>query len=411
MNIEQLPPLEVYDEKDAATSESTSKFEQALMDSSVDRFDLRSQPPEQEFLIDGLLPKIGTGVLAGAQDLGKSHFLLQIAACLATGTGFFGRNTAGPSTVLFLTAEDYEDDIHRRLFRATQWLNGQRPNDSETVASRLQENLSIANLSGIDARLTARLNRSFLESQPFRMLLDYLSQTRPSLVILDPLSMFRAGSVNDDDEAALLARLTTTMQQLTGGFVLWSGHVTKSSAGSREDGIYSLSGSSTFENSVRWSATMRAPSDTEAKRFGWDELERLDWVRLYVPKMKGPKPKPIWLRREHGYLGGLLLEPPNPKPVVKRTGNQHSTKSGESREEVHQRVTPLLLAHIAENPKVTANHVETYMANRWRIGQRSLRDLIGDLSGEGHIAFAPREPIRLTPSGEKLLKDHAGTAE
>ena len=76
--------------------------------------------PEPEYLVDGLIPKVGLGVIAGNPKAGKSFFALQLACCVATGKPFLGREVQQGS-VLYLALEDSRGRISWRT-KATKEL-------------------------------------------------------------------------------------------------------------------------------------------------------------------------------------------------------------------------------------------------------------------------------------------------
>lgn len=66
------------------------------------------------WLVPDLIPAEGMTVLGAKMGMGKSYFLLQLAAALSTGTPFLGRETKRQG-VLYIALEDSERRIHDRL--------------------------------------------------------------------------------------------------------------------------------------------------------------------------------------------------------------------------------------------------------------------------------------------------------
>ena len=78
--------------------------------------------PPQEFLVEGLIPKSGMGIIAGNPKAGKSFLGLQLCTCIAKGIPFLGRETM-QGNVLYLALEDPRSRIDWRS-KATQELLG-----------------------------------------------------------------------------------------------------------------------------------------------------------------------------------------------------------------------------------------------------------------------------------------------
>lgn len=86
------------------------------------------------WLVEGMIPAEGLTVLGAKMGLGKSYFLLQLAAALSTGTSFFGREVKRQGVAL-IALEDSDRRIHDRLNQlgaigtdrlliATRWSRG-----------------------------------------------------------------------------------------------------------------------------------------------------------------------------------------------------------------------------------------------------------------------------------------------
>lgn len=68
-----------------------------------------------EWLIDGILPAGGLGIIAGKSKIGKSWLVLHIALCVAGGLPAFGRIQTKKSSVLYLALEDNERRLQDRI--------------------------------------------------------------------------------------------------------------------------------------------------------------------------------------------------------------------------------------------------------------------------------------------------------
>jgi hypothetical protein len=64
---------------------------------------------ERNWLIDGLIPEVGLGILAGQSGLGKSHMLTELARSVTTAEDFAGRAVMRPGGVIMLPYEGQQD--------------------------------------------------------------------------------------------------------------------------------------------------------------------------------------------------------------------------------------------------------------------------------------------------------------
>jgi len=76
---------------------------------------LSEHKPEEEWLIEGLLPVRCIGLLTAEGGVGKSTLAAQICAGLSAGNGFFGFNAGRPIPTLFLEAEGSRERFVERI--------------------------------------------------------------------------------------------------------------------------------------------------------------------------------------------------------------------------------------------------------------------------------------------------------
>jgi RecA-family ATPase len=132
--------------------------------------------PRQRWLVPDLIPTGNVTILSGDGATGKSLLGLQLAVATATAGEWIG-TAPEPGKVLFLSAEDEIEEIHRRLAKIRPGLSG-------------LEDLSIIKMAGKDAVLAAPGGRDgLLHATPIFSALHALVAThRPSLLILDTLA-------------------------------------------------------------------------------------------------------------------------------------------------------------------------------------------------------------------------------
>lgn len=124
--------------------------------------DAEKKPPE--FIVDGMIP-VGLSFLAGAPKIRKSFLALQLAAAVATGTTFLGRNTLKCDVVYF----DLEGSKSRISTRAA------------AMGIPLPDNLLIANAtpSKLAGTFTDDLRNLHRDRQAIRLfIIDTYSRAR-----------------------------------------------------------------------------------------------------------------------------------------------------------------------------------------------------------------------------------------
>src|SRR5262249_52692808 len=77
---------------------------------------LKKPAPPQEWIIETWVPRGEVTMLAGDGGGGKSTLMLQLSTACAIGGAWLGLK-ATTCNVLYLSAEDPEDELHRRLER------------------------------------------------------------------------------------------------------------------------------------------------------------------------------------------------------------------------------------------------------------------------------------------------------
>jgi RecA-family ATPase len=70
--------------------------------------------PERKWIVPGWIPDLAISVFSGHGGLGKSLVALQLAVACETQTKWLGM-TVKPCHVLYISAEDDQDELHRRL--------------------------------------------------------------------------------------------------------------------------------------------------------------------------------------------------------------------------------------------------------------------------------------------------------
>lgn len=175
--------------------------------------------PEREYLFyeksafgieNGFLPSGETCLLAAAGGCGKTYLLMQAAIAAACGGHWLNAKAKEPIKVLFLAAEEKQDEIDRRAQAVAR-------------AMGLYKNTKLLELATNNLRLFGRLGNNerlmTKEGEPrdaYNKLKFFLEKNPDiKLVILDPAADYMAGEEEKDaslakDWAKLLSALTLT---------------------------------------------------------------------------------------------------------------------------------------------------------------------------------------------------------
>jgi RecA-family ATPase len=138
------------------------------------------EPPRREWHVAELIPAREITMLAGDGGTGKSLLALQLAVATATGTEWVG-SFPSIGRVLFVSAEDDIDELHRRVATIARM---------QGVQIAELDRLEFLPLAGKDAVIAAPLGRDGLLSPTrlFEAIRAAIEAKPPDLLILDPLA-------------------------------------------------------------------------------------------------------------------------------------------------------------------------------------------------------------------------------
>jgi RecA-family ATPase len=186
-----------------------------------------------------MIPDRTVTIVAGDGGGGKTTLMLQLAAAIAGARPWLG-HTPDPGPVLIVTAEDDEEEIHRRLAAIAKGL---------TVELSDLADLHIVPLAGQDAVLGAPEGKAALiaPTTVFRGLLALVERIRPRLVVLDALADVYAGEENARAQARQFIGLLRGLAIKNDLAVVLIAHPSLSGMASGSG----TSGSTAWSNSVR----------------------------------------------------------------------------------------------------------------------------------------------------------------
>jgi RecA-family ATPase len=198
-----------------------------------------AEPPSRDWHVQGLIPAREITLLSGDGGTGKSLLALQLAVGSAAGTDWVGTfPSQGP--VLFVSAEDDLDELHRRLANVVR---------AQGLELATLDNLEILPLAGRDAVLAAPQRRDgpLSETPLFKAIRAEIEERRPNLLVLDTLAdLFGGDEIKRPHARQFISLLRGLAIEFSLTIVLLS-HPSQSGMASGAG----TSGSTAWSNSVR----------------------------------------------------------------------------------------------------------------------------------------------------------------
>jgi RecA-family ATPase len=196
-------------------------------------------PPERRWIVRDMIPDRTVTIVAGDGGGGKTTLMLQLATAIAGTCPWLGHNP-DPGPVLVVTAEDDEEEIHRRLAAIAKSLGVELADLAD---------LHIVPLAGHDAVMGAPEGRAGIIAPTalFRALAALVERIRPRLVILDALADVYAGEENARAQARQFIGLLRGLAIKNDLAVVLIAHPSLSGMASGSG----TSGSTAWSNSVR----------------------------------------------------------------------------------------------------------------------------------------------------------------
>jgi len=316
------------------------------------------------------------GLLCGPPGVGKSTFLLQLAASIATGLPWFGDRLVPGSkgSVLAVFCEEDERILNRRVQRVfkalpevlavTPWPKIQA--SASAIKKDFLANLITVPAAGRDVRLLhAGPSREPEPSQVFDELLARAKSIPDlKLIILDPLSRLYGQNENDNAMATYFCSLLEQLAQETGASVIVNHHVGKG-AGTDGKGKFNLNaaispdvirGASALTGAARWQLNLFS-FDAKTARQELKNSAARDGQYLVAKVTKknyGPPESPLFLQRGDG---GIL------RPVA--------AQAEEEKRGLFEQITDKIIAIVRKHeedgkPSLTIKRLkETYTA-QWK---------------------------------------------
>lgn len=311
---QNAPELPQESEPDETYSNTAPSLLDAL-DKYKARHLLDTTPPPQRYVVEGLIPEPVTAAIVAPGSTGKSFWLMQLAACVCSGVPFMGQAIPNPGAVLMLGAEDDRDEMSRRLHSIVhEYRFAGCALDEKAIGERFYAVSRVGEsnlLTYMDGRNIVRMDgRNERPDNIGEIVKAAKAIPDLRLIILDPISRFRAGDENDNEAATRFVEALEQIRKETGVTVLCAHHSRKGSDGKDAD---SIRGASALVDAFRFAATLAKIRSDEAKKMRMDESEVKNLVRFNVVKSNyRTDVDEMWLRRG---VGGVLRPTEAPEAI------------------------------------------------------------------------------------------------
>jgi RecA-family ATPase len=240
-------------------------------------------PPQREWAVRDRIPLRQVTLFSGEGGTGKTILLLQLLCSTVLARDWIG-SLPQPGPVIYLGAEDEEDELHRRL---------------HSIAAHYDEPFSEMILNGFygssyagEEMTLARFDRNgnIEPTLRYNRLLEQACDIRPVIVALDTLSDIFGGNENDRVQVSAFIGLLRKLAMDANCAVIINSH--PSQAGSNSG--TGLSGSTAWHGKVRGRMYLRAANENEGG--GDPDLRVLDFKK----NQYGPLGDSILLRYKNG---------------------------------------------------------------------------------------------------------------
>ena len=236
------------------------------------------EAPEQQWLVDGVLPLGAPCLLVASGGTGKGMLALDLGLRVAgppmqgidlnydSEDTWLGGEVTSHGSVVILSSEDTQDDIHRRL---------QSMDEDGSRRAAARGRLAIVPLPNTGGPVTLIRSRGF--SQGYETTPEYDDLVRQlcripdlKLINIDPLAAFVACDINADPQAGAFTQgILAQLAERTGATVLVAHHMAKALAtmkdASPENARLAIRGTSALVDGVRLAIAIW-PADTQTRK-------------------------------------------------------------------------------------------------------------------------------------------------
>lgn len=206
----------------------------------VDPTRWQDQPvPARRWLVPNRIPLGVPSLLGGDGAAGKTTIALQLAVATVRSTDWLGSMIDAPGPVIFMSAEEDEEEVHRRLAAINEHFN---------IGFADLAGLHVLCMPGEDAILGAADKAGHVVTTPLFNAVQQRAKTiRPTLIIIEAAADVFGGNENDRGQVRQFVGILRRLAIGTGAAVLLISHPSLSGMASGTG----TSGSTGWSNSVR----------------------------------------------------------------------------------------------------------------------------------------------------------------
>lgn len=241
--------------------------------------------PPRQWAVQDKIPARNVTLLSGEGAIGKTIVLLQLCIAHALGRDWLG-TLPEPGPVIYLNAEDEEDELQRRIATITEHYTATH---GDTLAELT--NLHLLPFAGKDAVLGYERNGMIQPTPLLARLREAACDIKPKLIGLDTSADIFAGNENDRAQVRQFVGMLRGMAITANTAVMICSHPSLTGINSGSG----LSGSTAWHNSVRARAYMHAAVTEKG-----EEPDRDLRVVEFMKSNYGPISETITLRWKNG---------------------------------------------------------------------------------------------------------------
>lgn len=314
--LERLQPL-AGDRPASKTAEDAVHEFRALVKASADRMRhyLDEAPKPVEWIFERFAPAGVEGAIVGAGGSGKGTLSVSAGLHLAVGEDFGPLKVPKPRGVVFVSVEDSDEELHRRIAAAIDFHFGDRP-DLEDLRERIARNVRPVAARGVGVALSP----AFVDA-----LAQELDLEDPGLIVFDPLSRLSGPDVdlNSQGGAGALLAQVGRLSQRTRATVAFVHHISKAAArGGLALDVTAATGSQQLVDLARFAVNLAPMTDARARDLGLDPAKH--WTEVRQTKSNAepwPSDRPLALELapHYGVAVADLVEATAPEPRFAET--------------------------------------------------------------------------------------------
>lgn len=352
---------------------------------------LYNEAPPREWLLKDFIPAGIVGGVVARGGSSKTQFLLQLGVSVACGMSLCGHwEPEQPVKVLMLFAEDDKDEIHRRMQVIVRQLT---LSGNLSALKSIEENLYIRSMIGEDNLMTTTIaGTGEVEGTDYgnRLIKTVKLIKGVGLIGIDPVSRFRGGEENSNEDATRYIEELERVRQATGATILVAHHANKGSLSADEASQQAARGASAFTDGLRWQMNLASPNKKDAPTLHIPTETRHEYVVATVTKSNYTAPiAPFLLRRgDGGYL------------TVRSAVDIRSNKE--------DRDMAAVIDCISKLPQpIAARKIEDDYGGEGRsmkIGKNRVGDLIQIGIERGYLSGGARKPVKVTEQGMTFVQ-------